>query len=67
MSDLLALMISRQVVIALAVTGAVIAMVGSAMTRGQTGTSRGTARRVLWSGYGLTGLSIFFFILAGFL
>jgi len=67
LSDLLAFVISRQFVIVLAVIGAIVAMFGSAMTREGSGIARVTARRVLWTGYGLTGLSIFLFILAGFL
>lgn len=67
MADLLALVTSRLFVIFLAIVGAVIATVGSAMVRGGSGIARVPARYVLWTGYGLTGLSIFLFILAGFL
>jgi len=66
-SDLLALVTSRPFVIVLAVVGAVMAMVGSAMTREGSGFARVTARCVLLTGYGLTGLSVLVFIAAGFL
>lgn len=65
--ELLGLIANRPVVIALAVLGAVVATLGNWLMRNP---GRGDARRarfVLQLGYGITGLSILLFIVAGFL
>ncbi len=65
--DLLGLIASRPVVIALAILGAIVATVGGWLMRdpGRLG-ARG-ARFVLRLGYGITGASVLLFIVAGFL
>lgn len=57
----------RRIIIALAVLGAAMAMVGGMLGRRRT---KGTARLallVLWSGYALSSASVVLFVIAGFL
>jgi multisubunit Na+/H+ antiporter MnhE subunit len=65
--ELLGLVASRPVVIALAMAGAIVATIGSWLMRnpGRLGARR--ARLVLRIGYGITGVSVFLFIVAGFM
>ena len=65
--DVIALLTSRTFVIALAITGAGIATLGNMMMREGSSARPARARMVLWTGYALTGFSVFCFILAGFL
>lgn len=65
--ELLGLIASRPVVIALAILGAVVATFGSWLVRNS---GRLGARGALWVlrlGYGITGASVLLFIVAGFL
>lgn len=67
MLDLLYLVLRREVIIALAIVGAIIATLGSAlMPRPEPDTAR-RGRLLLRLGYSITGASIFLFILAGFM
>jgi len=65
--ELLGLVASRPVVIALAVTGAIVATVGSWLMRNPGRFGARGARLVLRIGYGITGVSVFLFIVAGFM
>lgn len=65
--DLIELATSRAFVIALALVGAGIATLGNLMMRAGSSVPPARARAVLWTGYAVTGASVFFFILAGFL
>ena len=61
-----AFLLQRELIIALALVGAVIATVGSYLVHGKTNASPELARFVLKSGYALTFVSIGLFIVAGF-
>ena len=62
----LAFLIEREFIIALAVSGAIIATVGNYMVRRQTKIRPHFAHFVLRLGYGLTFVSVAFFIVDGF-
>lgn len=65
--ELLGLLSSRPVVIALAVAGALVATIGSWLMRNPGRLGARGARWVMRIGYGITGTSVFLFIVAGFL
>ena len=65
--ELLGLLSSRPVVIALAVAGALVATIGSWFLRNPGRLGAHGARWVMRIGYGITGASILLFIVAGFL
>jgi hypothetical protein len=56
----------RNVIIVLAVAGAIIATVGSYLQRSASRLPQKAARRVTQCGYTLAWLSVIFFIIAGF-
>ena len=60
-------LISRPVIICMAIIGGLIAMLGSYLLREGSKTSEKTAKLVLRSGYGLSWASVAAFIVAGFL
>ena len=62
----LAFLLERESIIALALSGAMIATVGSYMVRRQTKIRPQLAHFVLRLGYALTFVSVAFFIVAGF-
>ena len=62
----LAFLLERETIIALALSGATIATVGSYMVRRPTKIRLPFAHFVLRLGYGLTFVSVAFFIVAGF-
>ena len=62
----LAFLLERESIIALALSGGMIATVGSYMVRRQTKIRPQYAHFVLRLGYGLTFVSVAFFIVAGF-
>jgi hypothetical protein len=64
--ELLSQLLQRNVIIALAVCGGLIATVGSILLRKKASVDPKTARFVLRSGYGLTWLSVALFIAHGF-
>lgn len=66
MLDLLYFFGTRQTVIVLAVLGAIVTMIGSAIARGKDqGASR--ARLVIYTGYTITVASVLAFITAGYI
>jgi hypothetical protein len=67
MAELLAILTSRQFVIACAILGAAIATLGNVLVGNTFGLSPVRARLIVRLGYGITGLSVACFILAGFL
>ncbi len=62
----LSFLIEREVIIAFAVIGGVIATIGSYMVRRDEANPPRHARAVLRFGYGLTAVSMALFIIAGF-
>jgi hypothetical protein len=65
--ELLGLIANRPVVIALAVLGAIVATLGSWLARNPGRLGPRGVNFVLRLGYGITGLSVLLFIIAGFL
>ena len=65
--ELLGLIASRPVVIALAILGAVVATFGGWLVRNPGRLGAQGALWVLRLGYGITGASVLLFIVAGFL
>jgi hypothetical protein len=65
--ELLGLIASRPVVIALAILGATVATLGGWLARNPGRLGPEGARFLLRLGYGITGLSVLLFIVAGFL
>ena len=55
----------REVVVALAIAGAVIATVGT-MSRGRSAKPKRVASALIYAGYAITGASMLLFITAGF-
>ncbi|NQU61109.1 MAG: hypothetical protein HQ512_08260 [Rhodospirillales bacterium] len=64
--EFLAPLLQRQIIIALAVVGAVIATAGSVLLKKESRISTKTARFILKSGYAITWVSLGLFIAAGF-
>jgi hypothetical protein len=64
--ELLALLLQRKVIIALALVGAAIAVVGSVLLKKGGAVDPRLARFVLRFGYGVTWASVALFIAAGF-
>ena len=64
--ELFDLLLRREVIVGLAIVGAVIATIGSFMMKRDERASPRAARLMLRVGYGLTGISIALFIAAGF-
>ncbi|MGI9382310.1 MAG: hypothetical protein ACR2PO_04090 [Methyloligellaceae bacterium] len=64
--DALSHLMQREVFIALAVGGAIIATIGSYLLHSKTVTSAGTARFILRFGYAISFASVVLFIAAGF-
>jgi len=64
--EYLAFLLEREVVITLAIVGAVIATVGSFMVRRTSDIDPKFARTVLRTGYAITWASVGLFIVAGF-
>jgi hypothetical protein len=64
--ELLDSIASRHVVIALAIAGAIVAMLGNWLMRNPGRIGARGARFILRLGYGITGASVFLFIVAGF-
>jgi len=62
----LSLLLQREVIIALAIIGAVIATVGSMLVRTTSTSNPKIARLVLRMGYALTWASVGLFVAAGF-
>ena len=65
--ELLSLLIQRDVIIALAIFGALIATLGSILLRNVSWVSPSTARIIYRTGYGLSCASVVGFIVAGLL
>jgi len=65
--DLLYALLERRVIITLAVTGAIIATIGSVMVGRISGSASNRGRLVSRIGYLIAGLSVLLFITAGFL
>lgn len=64
--ELFDLLLRRDVIIGLAIVGAVVATIGSFMMKKGRRSDGRAARLMLRVGYGLTGVSIALFIAAGF-
>lgn len=64
--EFLAPLLQRNIIIALAVIGAVIATAGSYLLKKESRVKSKTARFVLRTGYAITWISIALFITAGF-
>lgn len=64
--EFLAPLLQRNIIIALAVIGAVIATAGSYLLKKKSRVKSKTARFVLITGYAITWISIALFITAGF-
>lgn len=64
--DLLDVLLQREVIISLAIVGAILATLGSYLLRDKSRVDRRTARLVLRAGYGVAWLSVVLFIAAGF-
>jgi hypothetical protein len=62
----LGFLLDRSTIAALAITGAVLALIASLLLRRATATRAGAARLLLRSGYAITWVSIALFIIAGF-
>jgi hypothetical protein len=67
MDDLALFLLSRPVIIALAITGAIVATIGSMLMREGSPVAPQKARVIMIAGYVVTGLSMLGFIAAGFL
>ena len=65
--ELLAFFTSRTFIIAVAITGALIATVGSYLMRDSSSFPEDRAKLVMRTGYGVTWVSIAAFIVAGFI
>ncbi len=65
--ELIPLLLQRDLIIALAIFGALIATVGSMLMRNKSSVSPYMARLVLRTGYGLSWGSVAVFIIAGLL
>lgn len=64
--EFLALLLQRNVIIALAITGAVIATLGSYLVKKKSRGEPKIARLIMKSGYAITWTSVALFIAAGF-
>lgn len=62
----LAFLLEREVIIALALAGAMVATLGNVLMLKRTVIDPGTARHIMRAGYGVTWASIGLFIIAGF-
>lgn len=62
----LSFLLEREVIIGFGIFGAVIATAGNFLMRPKTSFPRLYARYLMFFGYGLTWISIGFFIIAGF-
>ena len=60
-------LLQREVIVTLAIGGAVIATIGNYMLRSPSSNSPGTGRFLLRLGYAISFSSIAFFIIAGFM
>ena len=65
--ELLAPLLERNVIIALAIGGGVVAVIGSFLLRRKTSINPQVARFVLYAGYTISWSSVALFIVAGFL
>jgi hypothetical protein len=65
--DMLNALADRNVIVALAIAGAIIATVGSLLGHKRSGLAARRARAIVWAGYAVSGVSVALFIVAGFL
>lgn len=65
--EFLAPLLQRNVIVALAIFGGLLALLGSWLVRGKSSVNPKAARLVLRSGYAVSWLSVALFVVAGFL
>lgn len=67
--DQLTLLLQHDVIVALALAGAAIALIGNFLVRRKAASGFGSGsgpKNIMWFGYGLTIISVALFIIAGF-
>ncbi len=64
---LLEVLVSRRLIVSLAILGALVSAWGSYAMGGRSAAARTRARAVVLGGYAITGISVLAFVVAGFL